>query len=91
MFFLCRKEASKHAHSIQDITNKALASGGAERLNPNHNKQIMPVTGESKVPFSQGLMPRKGTTMPKPQWHAPWKLMRVRFFFLLHFLFFVGN
>ncbi|XP_066921852.1 pleiotropic regulator 1-like [Clytia hemisphaerica] len=69
-------DANKHAHSIQDITNKALASGGSERIRPN-NKQLMPTTGESKVPFSQGIVPRKGTTMPKPRWHAPWKLMRV--------------
>lgn len=24
------------------------------------------------------LIPRKAPTMPKPQWHSPWKLYRVR-------------
>ena len=76
-FRYARLDANKHAHSIQDITNKALGSGGLERIRPT-NKQLMPTTGESKVPFSQGIVPRKGTTMPKPRWHAPWKLMRVR-------------
>jgi len=27
---------------------------------------------------SSGLLPRKAPTMPKPQWHPPWKLYRVR-------------
>lgn len=26
---------------------------------------------------SQTLIPRKAHTMPKPQWHPPWKLTRV--------------
>ena len=76
LYFIFRLNANKHAHSIQDITNKALGSGGLERIRPT-NQQLMPTTGESKVPFSQGIVPRKGTTMPKPRWHAPWKLMRV--------------
>lgn len=25
----------------------------------------------------QSIMPRRATTMPKPKWHAPWKLYRV--------------
>jgi len=70
-----QSEANKHAASIQDITNKALASGGLERIAPP--KRALATTGESKVPFSQGIVTRKATTMPKPQWHAPWKLMRV--------------
>lgn len=69
-----RKDAKKFAPGVQDITEKALRSGGAERMGPNKSISI---TGESKVPFSQGLVPRKATTMPKPKWHAPWKLMRV--------------
>lgn len=71
-----RAEANKQAASIHDITNKALASGGLERIAPD--SRALARTGESKVPFSQGLVPRKATTMPKPRWHAPWKLMRVR-------------
>uniref|UniRef100_A0A6G3MEL9 Pleiotropic regulator 1 n=1 Tax=Henneguya salminicola TaxID=69463 RepID=A0A6G3MEL9_HENSL len=33
--------------------------------------------GESAIPFSHGLIPRKAPIMPKPMWHPPWKLMRV--------------
>jgi len=25
----------------------------------------------------QSIMPRRATAMPKPKWHAPWKLYRV--------------
>lgn len=27
---------------------------------------------------NSALIPRKSPTMPKPQWHPPWKLYRVR-------------
>jgi len=67
--------ASKASHGINDIMNKALSSGGPERLNAKSKALV--ATGESKVPFSQGIVPRKAPTMPKPDWHAPWKLMRV--------------
>ena len=76
----CRINASKASHGVNDIMNRALASGGSERLNP-HSKALV-ATGESKVPFSQGIVPRKAPTMPKPEWHAPWKLMRVICFYL---------
>ncbi len=36
---------------------------------------LVAVTGGTKN--SQALLPRKAPTMPKPQWHAPWKLYRV--------------
>ncbi|XP_002164606.2 pleiotropic regulator 1 [Hydra vulgaris] len=68
-------ENNQYAAGIQDITNKALSSGGLERIAPP--KRALATTGESKVPFSHGMIARKATTMPKPTWHAPWKLMRV--------------
>uniref|UniRef100_A0A8C1FG90 Pleiotropic regulator 1 n=2 Tax=Cyprinus carpio TaxID=7962 RepID=A0A8C1FG90_CYPCA len=35
-------------------------------------------TQMQKMPFlNSGLLPRKAPTMPKPQWHPPWKLYRV--------------
>ena len=57
-----------------------MSQGALEKLNPQ--SRSLAVTGESKVPFSQGIVPRKATTMPKPQWHSPWKLMRVCFHYL---------
>ncbi len=78
---LYRAEINKASHGIQDIIEKAMASGGSERIEPS-SKSLVP-TGESKTPFSQGIVPRKAPTMPKPEWHAPWKLMRV--IFLLEF------
>ena len=65
-----------------------MASGGSERIEPMSKALV--ATGESKTPFSQGLVPRKAPTMPKPEWHAPWKLMRVNevhviISFFLHF------
>jgi len=71
-----QRQANKQAAGIQDITDKALSSGGAEKISAPGSKSLTK-SGESKVPFSQGLLPRKATTMPKPRWHAPWKLMRV--------------
>eukprot|EP00794_Sanderia_malayensis_P006893 gene6893-7671_t len=68
-------EANKASHGIRDIINKAMASGGSERIKPQSRELVL--TGESKTPFSQGIVPRKAPTMPKPEWHAPWKLMRV--------------
>ena len=62
------------------MMNKAKASGGAERIDAPSKALV--VTGESKTPFSQGIVPRKAQTMPKPEWHAPWKLMRVMTYFI---------
>lgn len=74
-YFLCvifRSDANKHAPGIHEIREKA---GTLDRIAPK--SKILGVTGESKVPFSMGIVPRKGRTLPKPTWHAPWKLMRV--------------
>ena len=65
---------------ISNVKDSTVSQGALEKLNPQ--SRSLAVTGESKVPFSQGIVPRKATTMPKPQWHAPWKLMRVCFRFL---------
>lgn len=61
---------------ISNVKDSTVLQGALEKLNPQ--SRSLAVTGESKVPFSQGIVPRKATTMPKPQWHSPWKLMRVR-------------
>lgn len=67
------KSSASDKPGVQDIIDKELIANG---LKSNKNKSLA-VLGESKVPFSQGIVPRKATTMPKPTWHAPWKLMRV--------------
>jgi len=68
-------ESQKQSHGIGAVIDKALASGGPERLTPQ--SRALSTTGESKTPFSQGIVPRKAPTMPKPQWHPPWKLSKV--------------
>ena len=35
--------------------------------------QSLITVGDQKM-----LVPKKAPTMPKPEWHAPWKLYRVR-------------
>ncbi|KAK7161829.1 hypothetical protein R3I94_004489 [Phoxinus phoxinus] len=65
-----RQEASRTAASVADIHRHA---GSAERSHPpQHALSLM--EGGTK---SSGLLPRKAPTMPKPQWHPPWKLYRV--------------
>ena len=75
-FSFNRIESQKQSHGIGAVIDKALASGGPERLTPQ--SRALSTTGESKTPFSQGIVPRKAPTMPKPQWHPPWKLSKVR-------------
>ena len=75
-FSFNRIESQKQSHGIGAVIDKALASGGPERLTPQN--RALSTTGESKTPFSQGIVPRKAPTMPKPQWHPPWKLSKVR-------------
>uniref|UniRef100_A0A667WIL1 Pleiotropic regulator 1 n=1 Tax=Myripristis murdjan TaxID=586833 RepID=A0A667WIL1_9TELE len=61
-----RQDASRTAASIGDIHRHA---GAAERSQPN---SLMEGGGTR----NSALM-RKAPTMPKPQWHPPWKLFRV--------------
>jgi len=60
----------------QPDTSQALATTGQAASAPT-NTRALAVLGESKVPFSQGIVARKAPTMPKPNWHAPWKLSKV--------------
>ncbi|XP_072039910.1 pleiotropic regulator 1-like [Amphiura filiformis] len=64
-------ERRKMAAGVTDIKRHA---GLEERVGPTSNA-LVAVTGGTKN--SQALLPRKAPTMPKPQWHAPWKLYRV--------------
>uniref|UniRef100_A0A669EN48 Pleiotropic regulator 1 n=1 Tax=Oreochromis niloticus TaxID=8128 RepID=A0A669EN48_ORENI len=61
-----RQDASRTAASIADIHRHA---GGAERSHPPSSA----VVGGTR---NSALM-RRAPTMPKPQWHPPWKLFRV--------------
>lgn len=58
-----------------DIQQKALASGGRERLGPS-SKALVAVGGTKSS--TALVQQKKAATLPKPQWHPPWKLMRVR-------------
>uniref|UniRef100_A0A671ME44 Pleiotropic regulator 1-like n=1 Tax=Sinocyclocheilus anshuiensis TaxID=1608454 RepID=A0A671ME44_9TELE len=63
-----RQEASRTAASVAEIHRHA---GAAERSHPPLHSLM---EGGTK---SSALVPRKAPTMPKPQWHPPWKLYRV--------------
>uniref|UniRef100_A0A8C4TJG8 Pleiotropic regulator 1 n=1 Tax=Erpetoichthys calabaricus TaxID=27687 RepID=A0A8C4TJG8_ERPCA len=62
-----RQEASRVAPSVSDILRHA---GNAERSQPPG----LSMAGGTK---SSSLIAKKAPTMPKPQWHPPWKLYRV--------------
>ena len=61
-----------------DIQKKALVSAGGklkDRFGPL-SKAVVTAGGTKS---STALMQqKKAATLPKPQWHPPWKLMRVR-------------
>jgi pleiotropic regulator 1 len=67
-------EASKFSYGLKDIHKKAAASGGQERIGPPQSKALVQVQGTK---HAGAIMPRQTPSMPKPQWHPPWKLMRV--------------
>uniref|UniRef100_A0A8B9H7U1 Pleiotropic regulator 1 n=1 Tax=Astyanax mexicanus TaxID=7994 RepID=A0A8B9H7U1_ASTMX len=57
-----RQDVARTAASVADIHRHA---GSAERSQPPQHS------------MNTALIPRKAPTMPKPQWHPPWKLYRV--------------
>ncbi|XP_076872528.1 pleiotropic regulator 1 [Brachyhypopomus gauderio] len=63
-----RQEAARTAASVGDILRHA---GASER---SQSSLALMEGGGTKT---SGLVPRKAPTMPKPQWHPPWKLYRV--------------
>ena len=59
------------AASVNDIRQHA---GLAERFAaPGSSGKTLVAIGDQKM-----LVPKKAPTMPKPVWHPPWKLFRVR-------------
>lgn len=67
-----RQDASRTAASVADIHRHA---GGAERSLPPHSQQAMALMEAGGTKNS--ALARKAPSMPKPQWHPPWKLFRV--------------
>ncbi|XP_045070071.1 pleiotropic regulator 1 [Coregonus clupeaformis] len=67
-----RLDASRTAASVGDIHRHA---GGAERSHAPHSHAMSLLEGGGTK--NSSLVARKAPTMPKPQWHAPWKLFRV--------------
>ncbi|KAG5848465.1 pleiotropic regulator 1-like [Anguilla anguilla] len=66
-----RQQANITAASVADIHRHA---GSAERSQaPLHGTSLVEAGGMK----NSTLMARKAPTMPKPQWHPPWKLYRV--------------
>ncbi|KAG7237071.1 hypothetical protein INR49_032816 [Caranx melampygus] len=64
-----RQDMSRTAASVSDIHRHA----GAERAHPHSTAVSLLEGGGTR---NSALM-RKAPTMPKPQWHPPWKLFRV--------------
>ncbi|XP_067106524.1 pleiotropic regulator 1 isoform X1 [Osmerus mordax] len=67
-----RQDASRTAAGVGDIHRHA---GGAERSMPPHSHAMSLMEGGGTK--NSALAARKAPTMPKPQWHPPWKLFRV--------------
>ncbi|XP_014823759.1 PREDICTED: pleiotropic regulator 1 isoform X2 [Poecilia mexicana] len=65
-----RQEASRTAASVAEIHRHA---GGADRVHPQSTAVSLLEGGGTRI---SALM-RRAPTMPKPQWHPPWKLFRV--------------
>ncbi|KAK3507747.1 hypothetical protein QTP70_035010, partial [Hemibagrus guttatus] len=65
-----RQDMARTAASVGDIHRHA---GAAERSQPPQHTLGLMEAGGTKT----ALIPRKAPTMPKPQWHPPWKLYRV--------------
>uniref|UniRef100_A0A8C3A7A2 Pleiotropic regulator 1 n=1 Tax=Cyclopterus lumpus TaxID=8103 RepID=A0A8C3A7A2_CYCLU len=65
-----RLDVSRTASSVGDIHRHA---GGAERSHPPSTAVSLLEAGGTR----NSTLARKAPTMPKPQWHPPWKLFRV--------------
>ena len=65
-------EATKQTPGVSEIRKQALISGGNERL-AGPSKALVP----SDKMSATAIVQKRALTMPKPEWHAPWKLMRV--------------
>jgi len=44
---------------------------------PNEHGAIVPVNNDKQEKDKMRITQRKAPVMPKPKWHAPWKLYRV--------------
>ncbi|KAI4786559.1 hypothetical protein KUCAC02_037044, partial [Chaenocephalus aceratus] len=64
-----RQDVSRTASSVGDIHRHA---GAGERSHPQSSSVSLLDGGGTR-----NAMARKAPTMPKPQWHPPWKLFRV--------------
>ncbi|KAG5286323.1 hypothetical protein AALO_G00013570 [Alosa alosa] len=65
-----RQDVSRTAASVGEIHRHA---GMPERSMPQHSLSLLEGGGTKTTT----MVPRKAPTMPKPQWHPPWKLYRV--------------
>lgn len=44
---------------------------------PSQSMAVVPATAGSASAGQQALVPRRAPSLPRPKWHAPWKLARV--------------
>jgi len=59
------------------------AAAGVQAAVDNVNASAEKTSKALVIANDKMLVPRKAPTMPKPQWHAPWKLYRVIFYVYL--------
>ncbi|XP_046553463.1 pleiotropic regulator 1-like [Haliotis rubra] len=66
---------------LYEQSRQTSVSSGASvheiRQNAGLSERMDPTSRNISVGQQQMLVPRKAPTMPKPQWHPPWKLYRV--------------
>lgn len=58
--------------ALARVEPHAPTTSGSERFVTSGNSKALVTIGDQKM-----IVPRKAQTMPKPNWHPPWKLMRV--------------
>lgn len=78
------KHLQEEQHHITDISNDDTPAGDNNNLalvpaNINSGLVNSNINSNSASGSSTGqqLIPKKAPTIPKPKWHAPWKLYRV--------------
>ncbi|XP_055607946.1 pleiotropic regulator 1 [Uranotaenia lowii] len=59
----------------------AITSGNENESSANPTNSLLPMSNSSSGPNTTSgavqILPKKAPTIPKPKWHAPWKLYRV--------------
>nr|BAN21016.1 striatin, putative [Riptortus pedestris] len=75
-----QNKATRNQHN--DIKqDRSFDTSGTQETNEQIENSVIPYSGPGTVAVQQSssisIIPRKAPAMPKPKWHAPWKLYRV--------------